>query len=123
MLINEDNYVDVAQKVINNLKNRKELVTRSKIRSLLAMVSDIYNEVLRLPNDKLPQSIIEKINYLKIRFYYEAVREPNTKSLLWEADIIKNIDEIGTDRKKYILFSHYIEALVAFHRYYGGREL
>ena len=52
--INQDNYVDEAEKVIKTLKGRKnqrngreiQMVTTSKIRSLLAMTSDIYNETL-----------------------------------------------------------------------------
>ena len=29
---------------------------------------------------------------------------------------------VGKDRKKFLAFSHYMEALVAYHRYYGGSE-
>lgn len=55
MLINEDNYVDVAEKAILKLKDKKglDIVTTSKIRNLLAMVSDIYNDVVKSTRDEL----------------------------------------------------------------------
>ena len=54
MRINESTYVDAAEKVIIELveeskrKNRGKIniVTTSKIRNLLAMTADIYNQVL-----------------------------------------------------------------------------
>lgn len=129
MLIDENNYVDKAEVAILSLKELKDknnkpvtLVTTSKIRNLLAMVSDVYNEVLNLSEDKLPQNIIGKINYMKIRFYYEAGREEKVKKLLDTAEVFKIMGQIGNSRKNYILFSRYMEALVAFRKYYGGKD-
>lgn len=129
MRINEDNYVDMAEdaiKRLSSLKNQRgfdiPMVTTSKIRNLLAMVSDIYNEVLKLSEDKLPQNIVGKINYMRIRFYYEAGREPKVKSLLEKADVFNIIKEIGNSKKNYILFSRYMEALVAFRKFYGKSD-
>ena len=48
MTIHENDYVDQAEQAIKKLsakKDQKALVTTSKIRNLLAMVSDIYNDV------------------------------------------------------------------------------
>lgn len=129
MLIDENNYVDKAEAAILSLKELKDknnkpvtLVTTSKIRNLLAMVSDVYNEVLNFSEDKLPQNIIGKINYMKIRFYYEAGREEKVKKLLDTAEVFKIMGQIGNSRKNYILFSRYMEALVAFRKYYGGKD-
>lgn len=54
MRINEKNYVDKAEKVISDLaeeskvknRGRVNIVTTSKLRNLLAMTADIYNQVL-----------------------------------------------------------------------------
>lgn len=54
MRINENNYVDKAEKVIKELaeeskqrnRGRVDMVTTSKLRNLLAMTADIYNQVL-----------------------------------------------------------------------------
>ena len=131
MLINENNYVDFAEETIKKLtkpveKNGKlsspKIVSTSKIRNLLAMVSDIYNDVNVLNVDKLPDEIIGQINYMKVRFYYEAGREDSVKKLFETSKVFEIIDEIGNSKKNYILFSKYMEALVAFRKYYGGAD-
>lgn len=130
MLINETNYVDEAEKAIEELKNKKDkkgksiqMVTTSKIRNLLSMVADIYNDVLNTKEEKLNNDLIGRINYMKLRFYYEAGREEKVKTFLETAKIFDIIKEIGNSRSNYILFSRYMEALVAFHKYYGGKDL
>ena len=129
MRINEENYVDLAEKSIKELANQKDMkgrsipiVTTSKIRNLLAMSADIYNEVVNSKDDKLSNDIIGRINYMKLRFYYEAGRERSVKDFLEKTEVLKIIDEIKGSRKNYILFSHYLEALVAFRKYYGGND-
>ena len=79
-------------------------------------------QVLNLSEDKLPQNIVGKINYMRIRFYYEAGREPKVKSLLEKADVFNIIKEIENSKKNYILFSRYMEALVAFRKFYGKSD-
>ena len=129
MLINETNYVDEAEKAIIELKNKKnkngkpiQMVTTSKIRNLLSMVADIYNDVLNTKEEKLNNDLIGRINYMKLRFYYEAGREKTVKDFLETAKVFDVIKGIGNSRNNYILFSRYMEALVAFHKYYGGKE-
>jgi CRISPR-associated protein Csm2 len=129
MRINEENYVDSAEKAIKELAQRQDnrgrpipIVTTSKIRNLLAMSADIYNEVVNSKDEKLSADIIGRINYMKLRFYYEAGRERTVKEFLEKADIFNIIKEINGSRKNYILFSHYLEALVAFRKYYGGND-
>ena len=63
-----------------------------------------------------------RINYLKIRFVYEAGREPKVKTLVTKAEILQHIDEIKDSRKQYILFSRYMEALVAYRKFLGGHD-
>lgn len=129
MLINENNYVEEAEKVIKLLSEKKDqkgrpvsMVTTSKIRNLLAMVSDTYNDALNLKGDKLSEELIGQINYMKIRFYYEAGREPKVKELLEKAKVFDIMKQIGNSRENYILFSRYMEALVAFRKFYGGKD-
>ena len=82
MVLEKSNYVDKAEDVVSELVRDKEgklLLTTTKIRSLLSMVSTIYNEVLHYPSDKLNEDIVERLKYLKMRFAYEAGREDNNK--------------------------------------------
>ena len=130
MKIDENNYVDKAEKVITGLKNKvnqrtgkaEPMVTTSKIRNLLAMSADIYNEVMLLKDDALDKDICGKIEYLRIRFVYEAGREPKVKDFVLSAEILDILKEIKGSRSNYILFNRYMEALIAFHKYYGGKD-
>ena len=77
--IDEENYVDEAEKVIKALIERRDrhgnpekIVSTSKLRNLLSMSSDIYNEVLEGKDDLLSKTIAAKISYMRVRLYYEA---------------------------------------------------
>ena len=129
MRINDQNYVDEAECVILKLKGLKNkadkpipLVTTSKIRNLLAMTADIYNQVMNQTTDKLDEEVCGRIDYLRIRFLYEAGRDENVKNLVNEARLIEILKEINGSKKNYITFSRYMEALVAFRKFHGGRD-
>lgn len=97
--------------------------TTSKIRNILGMVSEIYNDVLNEMNETLSADIQSRIEYLKVRLVYECGREPGVvKPFVQEAGLLAIISGIGTSRKKFIEFARYMEALVAYHRFHGGRD-
>ena len=99
MRLTEENYVELAENAMRDICNERDKkdrkvspVTTSKIRNLLAMTADIYNEVIGSQDDKLSNEVCGKINYLKIRFVYEAGREPKVKTLVEKAEILNNIN-------------------------------
>lgn len=116
-------YVDAAEAVMRRLASNSRKITTSKIRNLLSLVTDIYNtENLRDGSELLPESR-SAVTMMRIRVVYEAGREQTVKDFITEAKLLEYIKDIGTDREKLIAFSHYMEALVAYHRYLiGGRE-
>lgn len=129
MIINDQNYVDKAEHAIKELSQKVgrngrpvPMVTTSQIRVLLAMVSDIYNDVQDETSEILSNDIIGRINYMKVRFYYQAGREAKVKDFLETAQVFDVIGGINGKRGNYLLFSRYMEALVAFHKYYGGKD-
>lgn len=129
MQVNEQNYVDEAERVILALKDKKDqkgrnvpIVTTSKLRNLLAMSADIYNEVLNQKDDRLSEDIRARIDYLRVRFLYEAGREPAVKNLVNEAGILEVLKKAGTSKKNYILFNRYMEALVAFRKFHVEKD-
>lgn len=127
MYINEQNYVDKAEEVIRKLSKKVNprngkpelMVTTSKIRNLLAMTADIYNEVQVQQGDELNADICGRIQYLRVRFIYESGREPKVKELVEESKLLEVIQSIGKSKSNFILFSRYMEALVAFRKFYG----
>lgn len=127
MELTKTNYVDQAENVVKGLKRNERgqlMLTTSKIRNLLTMISSIYNDVIHMGNEPLSDEIVERIQYLKMRFAYEAGRDRNmpVKDLIMVAEIWDVIDRIGRDREKCIIFCRYMEAIVAFHKYNGGRD-
>lgn len=101
MKLTEENYVGIAEQAIKELCSEKDQkgrlvgpVTTSKIRNLLSMTSDIYNDVVNSQSDKLNAEIMDRINYMKIRFIYEAGREPKVKKLVDKAKILEHLEEI-----------------------------
>ena len=62
--LEELTYVDTAESVIASLKNRGNLLTTSKIRNLLSMISALYDEVRRTPGDKLSEEALGQIQYI-----------------------------------------------------------
>ena len=129
MKLTEENYVGIAKKAIREICAKKNKmgkpvppVTTSKIRNLLAMTAAIYNDVIVWQSEKLSTEVVGRINYMKIRFVYEAGREPKVKELVEKAQILEHLEEIGNSRTQYILFSRYMEALVAYRKFYGGHD-
>ena len=116
-------YVDAAETVMRRLAENNKKITTSKIRNIFSLITDIYN-VENLRDD--PKLLAESRNALmmaRIRIVYEAGREQTVKDFITEAKLLAYIKDIGNEREKLIRFAHYMEALVAYHRYLiGGRE-
>ena len=120
-------YVEDAEKVFKDwYSTRDKKITTSKIRGLLSGMSDIYNDVVRVEGEELPQDIVDRIQYLKVQFVYEYCRDDkkygSVRRFINESKILNKIDQIGTSKKKFIEMERYMEALVAYHRFYGGKD-
>lgn len=96
-------------------------LTTSKIRNILSLVNRLYNRVL-LENGDLPAGLVDDIRYMKIRLVYESGREPAVKRFCESTGIIDAVDCIGSSRKRFLRYAKYMEALVAYHRFYGGKD-
>lgn len=123
----EKSYVDIAEDIIQNKirrnkkSNRLELTT-SKIRNILAMTTEIYDDVIHFPEEILSKELVERIQYLRLRVAYEAGREDIVKDFVEQSDLMNQIKWIGNSKSRFLLYVKYMEALVAFHRFYGGND-
>ena len=125
VVINSSNYVETAEKVIKSIERNdkgKILLSTSKIRNILSMISGLYNEAVMLKEDKLPEEMASRVKYVKMRFAYEAGREKTVKDFIDKAQIFKIMDSINDSTDDLILFCNYMEALVAYHKFYGGSD-
>jgi len=62
------------------------------------------------------------LQYLKVKLIYAAGRHKEVKNFILASDIDRYLDNIGDSKEAFILYSRYMEALVAYHRFYGGRD-
>ena len=114
-----EDYVDQAEAIMQHAASS---ITTSKIRNLLSLVSDIYNtENLRSAENLLPESESALLQ-MRIRVAYECGRDEGTRTFVEKAKLLQYLKGIGHSRAELIRFAHYMEALVAYHRYFGGRE-
>ena len=121
-------YVDQAENVIKSLQVKDRngryvmRLTTSRIRNILSLVTGIYNRVLHETRNELSEEICEEIQYLRLRIVYEAGKDQDVKNFMNQANLLENIQDIGKNRERLLLFCRYMEALVAYHRFYGGRD-
>lgn len=126
----DSSYVAKAENVIkqmrkNNFKTKKygkkyDVLTISQLRKLLSMTGTLYDRVQLEHLD----NIMDRIAYLRIQFVYQAGRNAAVKELIDKAEILQILDKVQTEKQKadFIRFCHYMEALVAYFKYYGGRD-
>ena len=137
-----DNYVDRANQVMRKLKedasnNNYKMVTTSQIRKFLAAVNRINGKIDQLKNgnktsvaSKIPEDLQMEIIFLKVKLAYQIGRAGGggrnkinpVKAFEEQSGLFGEIDQIGNSLEKYENFARYVEALVAFHKFYGGKE-
>ncbi len=124
--LSNENFAKQAEEVIKGLiitdRNGRPKITTSKIRNLLTMTNVVYNQARQEKEKEISEELLHNVQYLKMRFAYEAGRETSVKDFVNKAEILEHINGIGKDREGLLLFCHYIEALVAYHKYYGGKD-
>jgi Protein of unknown function (DUF310). len=143
-------YVAKAESVIKQLsRNEKNeiLLNTSQLRKILSAITDVKNKVSveaaknKDNIKKISPELQLEIRFLKTILVYQAGREiekskeknnknNNKKSnyitinavdeFIEKADLISLLDKIGDDLKRFYRFCKYIEALVAFHKYYSA---
>ncbi|WP_270386852.1 type III-A CRISPR-associated protein Csm2 [Megamonas funiformis] len=117
-----------------NKKNHDKLVIELKtnqIRKILTAVNILKNKVdiYKIANPqakKLDEELQMEIEFLRVNIAYQIGREKGKENLVREfvekADLLNMVKNINGDIKAFENFCRYIEALVAFHKFYGGQE-
>lgn len=124
--------VDVAQeakRIVDSLKqNGKISLTTSQIRKFLSAVNRIENrmEVAQYENggelDELPPDLVAEIRMLKVKLVYQAGRSSVVKDFLIKSGLDAKIDDVGNDPAKFKNLARLVEAIVAYHRFEGGKD-
>ena len=121
-ILTDDNYVDKAEKVIKSLNRNKRdpklfILTTSKIRNLLNLTSTLFDESKVREYEELK----DRIAYLRVQFVYQSGREEAVLDLVQKGEILPILKEINS-RESLQRFCRYMEALVAYFKFYGGND-
>lgn len=65
--------------------------------------------------------LLDRKNYLIVQLAYQSGRENAVKVFVEEAELILALKECDT-KEKLIRYCRYMEALVAYFKYYGGED-
>lgn len=119
--------IEEAERVIESIKfNGRISLTTTQIRKFLSAVNVLNNKVLAWKvhntSDELSEELVNEIKYLKVKIIYQAGRERVVKEFSEKANIINKINNIGSSVKKYEEFARFMEAIVAYHKFAGGRD-
>ena len=114
-----ENYVDLAETLMS--ANSKSITT-SKLRNWFSIANDIYNVESRSSEIGLKPESCTKLLNLRVRIVYDAGKDSKIKDFVGNANLLSYIKGIGSSREQMIRFAQYMEALVAYHKYFGGRE-
>ena len=113
-------YVDQAEDVVKKLdkdRNGKILVTTNKIRNMLTLMTELYS-MARKSENKLKLEVQSHVQYVRMRIVYEAGRDKYVKELCNKSDILEYLKGIDNSKERLLDVCHYMEALVAYHKYY-----
>ncbi len=121
--------VDFAEDAIKNLKGNQNLLTTSQLRKFLTAVTSVKNKIdlykmhHREEKENFSEDLGLEVKLLKTTLYYQAGRDSDKKvsAFIDATNLGTRIDNIGTSYKQFHELYRYIEALVAFHKYYGGK--
>ena len=111
-----EDYVDAAERVMRALFANRSRITTTKMRGFLTLVNDIYNVENLRTEAKLSAESKLKLMRLRVRMVYDV------KEFVEQAKLLEYLKGVGDSREEMIRFAHYMEALVAYHRYLGGRD-
>ena len=119
--LNGTNFADYAEKVIKKHKEEKQKITTTQLRGLFALMTEV-REILRVRQDKkLDENLISRVQYIKMRFAYAAGRgEKGVDAFMKQSDLIAALDTVQDSVRQFELICKYMEALVAYHKYYIG---
>ncbi|WP_303063614.1 type III-A CRISPR-associated protein Csm2 [Acidaminococcus massiliensis] len=104
----------------------------TQIRKFLTAVNKLSNEIAvykaqHVGERTLPEDICAQIRFLKVKVAYQIGWEKGEKNhpiekFMKKAKILDKINAIGNSIHAFEQFANYMEALVAYHKYYGGKD-
>lgn len=128
VILTDENYVDKAEQAILQLrkKNDEFFLTTSQIRNILSLTSSISDK----SNVRNFEELNSDLSYLRVRLVYQSRRNEirfrgekiyPVEDLLLQSDLLEALKEVK-DKVSLQRFCRYMEALVAYFKFYGGKD-
>ncbi|OUO91765.1 type III-A CRISPR-associated protein Csm2 [Gordonibacter sp. An230] len=120
----EGAYADYAKKLMEaeaGRNDRKGLfggLTTTKLRGIYAHIVNLYTKI---DDQEAFAKSKGDIQYLKVKLAYEAGRMREVKDFLDKTHLMDMLDRVNA-YDEYLLYCRYAESLVAFFKFYGGKE-
>lgn len=116
--LNGTNYADVAQRIMSQREERFPGLTTTKLRKIYGLIANIYT---RIDSPDSFEANRSDLQYLKAKMAYEAGREKPVKAFLDATGLMGLISVVKT-YDQFVLYCRYAESLVAYFKFYGGRD-
>ena len=118
--LTDENFASTAERLMKGYLEKPEggKLTTSKLRGIYAMVMNVYTKV-NCPEDY--QKSKPDIQDLKVRMAYEAGREQAVKSFLTTTRLMDVLNKV-TSYDQFMLYCRYAESLVAYFKFFGGKD-
>lgn len=114
------------RQVKQNTKPQNKLIPQistSQIRKFLSAVNKINNKIkYQNDSDILSEDIVAEIAYMRVQFAYIVGKNNNDSLKKLHKELDKAIIEIKNSKSKFINFARYVEAIIAYHKFYGGKD-
>lgn len=123
-MLTSENYANTAERLMRGFmedyssKPDKEKLSTSKLRGIYAMVMNVYT---RANSPQEYQACKSDIQYLRVRMAYEAGREPVVRSFLLKTRLMDVLGKVET-YDQFMLYCRYAESLVAYFKFFGGKD-
>ena len=93
-------------------------LTTTKLRGIYGLVTNVYSRV----NDAADfEKCKGDLQYIKVRMAYEAGRDKSVKEFLRITHLMDAVSRVQT-YDQFLLYCRFAESLVAYFKFYGGKE-
>ena len=118
-VVNNKNYNKQDKYNLNNIKDNEMYLSNVSIveENGTLVEKPIFDE----SKIREYKELADKIAYLRVQFVYQSGRETAVKDLVKKAEILDILKEIN-NKESLQRFCRYMEALVAYFKFYGGKD-
>ena len=124
--LDETNYASFAEEIFRNAKNNVQKnhncwfgkLTTTKLRSIYSLIMNVYTRINEPSDFEKYQSDIQ---YLKVKMAYESGRDKTVKQFIDSTYLMEAVSQIKT-YEQFLLYCRYAESLVAYFKFFGGKD-